>query len=382
MPECIDCGHRELEEIPGFERLPRVTSDSRPWPAGGRLAVCPRCGAVQKPDDAAWREEAARIYADYSPYLPTGGAEQTLCSPDGRQVARTEVVLRNLLDRWEAPARGRMLDVGAGPGAALEAFGRLRDGWRLHALDIDDRHRAVLDRLPGFEALHVGPVDAIAERFHLIAAIHSLEHFFLPGELLVRLRRLLEEGGRLVIQVPFHRSNPLDLVIADHRSHFTPASLRRVLVAGGFRVEMLSTDLLPKELSVIATAGDGSDAVPPPEPVGAARDEARRALVWLETTLRGAGEAAASAGDRPFGILGTAIAAVWLYGVLAERIAFFVDENPALAGTTFMGLPVHAPAQVPAGSLVYLPLAETAARAAAARFAALPFDVAVPGAVA
>src|SRR5271169_6164144 len=36
---CRVCGAAALEEFPQFARLPRVTSDCRPFPAGGRLAM-------------------------------------------------------------------------------------------------------------------------------------------------------------------------------------------------------------------------------------------------------------------------------------------------------------------------------------------------------
>ena len=37
----------------------RITSDCRPWPAGGRLCACQGCGSVQKLVDDAWNREAA-----------------------------------------------------------------------------------------------------------------------------------------------------------------------------------------------------------------------------------------------------------------------------------------------------------------------------------
>ena len=43
---CLACGARGLEEIAGFGALPRVTSDCRAFPPGGRIAVCGACGAV------------------------------------------------------------------------------------------------------------------------------------------------------------------------------------------------------------------------------------------------------------------------------------------------------------------------------------------------
>ena len=46
----------------------RVTSDTRPWRSGGKLAVCGECGTVVKPLDEMWRIEAGEIYAGYDLY--------------------------------------------------------------------------------------------------------------------------------------------------------------------------------------------------------------------------------------------------------------------------------------------------------------------------
>ena len=45
---CLYCGGLQLREVDGFGALRRVTSDGMPFRAGGRLAVCPDCGGVQK----------------------------------------------------------------------------------------------------------------------------------------------------------------------------------------------------------------------------------------------------------------------------------------------------------------------------------------------
>jgi hypothetical protein len=58
--ECRICGSPALHEFERFRRLERVTSDSRPWKAGGRLTVCHECGAVQKLVDKDWLGEIGR----------------------------------------------------------------------------------------------------------------------------------------------------------------------------------------------------------------------------------------------------------------------------------------------------------------------------------
>jgi len=96
---------------------------------------------------------------------------------------------------------------------------------------------------------------------------------------------------------------------------------------------------------------------------------------WLGD-LAALAEAAAARGE--LGIFGTSIAAVWLYARLGSKIRFFVDEDPSRVGKTLFGLPVHAPASAPRGSIVLLALVPEIARAVAGRLAQHPFEVLHP----
>src|SRR5262245_27538126 len=81
--DCRLCGSASLHEVDRFSELKRVTSDSRPWGAGGRLAVCLACGAVQKPVEPDWLDEIGRIYKSYAIYHQAGGQEQPIFTGSG-----------------------------------------------------------------------------------------------------------------------------------------------------------------------------------------------------------------------------------------------------------------------------------------------------------
>jgi hypothetical protein len=72
---CQVCGG-QLQKVDAYSHLPRVTSDCKPWPSGGTLALCVECGAIQKIPDAVWLDEISRIYKDYQIYQLSGGSEQ------------------------------------------------------------------------------------------------------------------------------------------------------------------------------------------------------------------------------------------------------------------------------------------------------------------
>ena len=141
MSGCEVCGGR-LAAIPGYGGLRRMTSDCRPFEAGGALYACASCGAVQKRNDAAWRDDSARIYAAYDSYALSNGVEQAVRSADGAEFGpRSEIILRRLKHGLALPAAGRLLDFGCGRGVTARAVAPTLPGWAIDGFDQDDRAR-------------------------------------------------------------------------------------------------------------------------------------------------------------------------------------------------------------------------------------------------
>ena len=94
---------------------------------------------------------------------------------------------------------------------------------------------------------------------------------------------------------------------------------------------------------------------------------ARRNLAWLEDTLN---RGRALAGEsRPFGIFGTSIAGIWIHSAIGSNVDFFVDEDDMRVGRKYFGVPILAPASVPAGATVFVCLEPELSQAIAARHA-------------
>ena len=372
--QCQSCAASALREIAGFRELPRVTSDSKPFPAGGRLFVCERCGLVQKTVDRDWLRETEQIYRDYEMYYQSGSTDQPVFDPvSGRPRGRCEALSARLREARRLPDSGKLLDVGAGAGAMLAAFSREFPGWRLFGLDLDTRKEAALKKIPRFERLFTQPPEELREQFDLITLVHSLEHFPDPLAMLGKLRERLAPGGRLFVEVNNVERTPFDLVVADHLCHFSPASLCAIVARAGIGIEVIKDDWIAKELSLLASR-DSAGAAPAENAADAiAKTEAEAA--WLARLFADA-RAAASGGR--FGIFGTSIAATWLASGLGDAVEFFVDEDTARQGRTHLSRPVLAPAQVPAGSVVYLAFVREVATAIRERLASLPIKFAAP----
>lgn len=363
---CRLCGARDLWRVEELSGLSCVTSDCRPCAQTATMLCCPECGAVQKWTDASWHRAVRDIYASYAPYHQAGGNEQRVFDASGGSSVRSQRFLEHVLEQVAAGKHGHLLDVGCGNGGLLESMHRLRPGWGLSGFEPGEAQcGAVLSR-PGAEQFYSGSLHAVQERFDLVTAVHVLEHVEQPDVFLREIVSLLVPGGVLAVEVPDWTQNPFDLLIFDHCTHFEAGTLAQVAARAGLSGS-ISVNVIPKEVSAIFHPGQEPPVAvrPAPESALAGARRAGRLLTQMSKLARAASE------TTPCGIFGTAIAGTWLAGELGERAAFFVDEDPARVGRPYLGRPVYAPddiaANVPAGSVVMLPLAPAVAAAVGSR---------------
>jgi 2-polyprenyl-3-methyl-5-hydroxy-6-metoxy-1,4-benzoquinol methylase len=376
---CQACSANQLLEVPGFCQLPRVTSDSKPFRAGGALAVCKACGMTQKLPDSQWLAEIGEIYRDYEMYHQSTANDQAVFDPaSGRPMGRCQVLAKRLLKSVLLPAAGSLLDVGAGSGAMLAAFSAASQDWRLFGLDLDNRKEAALKAIPRFERLFIVGPDQVAQQFDLLTLIHSLEHFPNPIDMLRKLHGLIVLGGRLFVQVNNVERTPFDLVVADHLSHFSPDSLVYLIAKAGFAVDSVHTDWVNKEISLLAAAGYASVTTPVADDAPLVMARVQSDVAWLGNMLEHARGTVEQVGHGQFGVFGTSVAATWLASGLGEVIDFYVDEDPARLGRTHLGRPIVTPDQVPAGATVYLAFIGGVSTQIARRLRHLPIVFAGP----
>ncbi len=373
---CAVCGAASIEIVPSFAKLPRVSSDCRPFPVGGCLGVCRQCGTIQKPPDARWRADVSLIYRQYDMFhQATGRAEQAVFdNKAGAPLRRSAVVLKRLLEARPLPPKGRALDVGCGNGPTLRALSDLVPAWELYGYEMSDANLSILAAIPRFRRLYMGELDDIADSFDLIVLSQSLEHVFDPIATLTTLRRKLAPGGVLLVQVPNARLNVFDLVVADHRSHFDPRTLAEAARRAGFK-QVAVAEWVFKELSMIASDSPFDfDSLPEPPPM--TPDGLVRRVDWLNSVL----ETARTLGEEAehFGVLGSSIAGTWLFGALADRVEFFVDEDTSRIGQCHEGRPILSPSQVPRKATVFIALVPHMASGIAARLSVLGIDARIP----
>lgn len=338
---------RTLRVVEGFDALPRVTSDAKPFPAGGTLAACETCGAVQKLPDQAFLDEINRIYSAYSLYGLADGEEQSIFV-DGEPRRRSDILV-DLIEQHGT--LDRIIDIGCGNGAALRTFSRRKPGSRLWGSELSDRNAASLRAIANFQDLFTKPIGEIPNRFDTLTMIHVLEHVLDPVQFLRDCAGLLEPDGVMLVDVPDVETSAFDLIIADHLSHFSVNTLRYALQSAGLAVSQISNRVIHKEVTALAKPGPVSEEWI--RPVDDDITRAQRGVDWLTGVLA---EALATPSDRPLGIFGTSMAGMWLYGGLQQRVGFFVDEDEAKIGNRVGNLPILHPMSVPEGARVLVPL--------------------------
>lgn len=368
LTACHACGAAHVNEIPGFSGLRRVSSDCVPQPEGGRLGMCSDCGLAQACVDDGWRTLAASIYEQYAIYHQGGGAEQPVFEQGGgqsmpRSMPRSRRLVDALLRTIALSDRGRALDIGCGNGGFLRALSQSRPGWSLTGTELDERHRAAVLAIAGVESFcaTADPAD-VDGRFDLVSLVHVLEHIVEPASFLSRVADRLEHDGVLLIQIPYYPHNPFELLIADHCSHFTPATLTRLLVAAGLRPVHISMDWVAKEMSVVAQRGRCEPAASEPDTT------LTMAVDWL-VAARDAARGVAQQAGGCIAVFGTSIAGTWLAAELGDAVGRFVDEDAARVGQAHLGRPIASPRQMEPGTDVFIALPTPLARAVAARIA-------------
>jgi len=354
---CCICDGTTFHESTEYRGLRRVTSDCRSWPSGGRIIICINCGAVQKPADKAFLTEIDAIYRSYAIYHQADGAEQAVFEQmSGLPASRSVRLLETFRKHTKLEPFGRMLDVGCGNGATIRAFGQIAPGWIKTGTEFDARYRAEVESIPNTESLHVGPFSSVPGTYNVITMIHVLEHLVSPVNALREFLPRIAAGGLLLLEVPQYYANPFELLIADHRTHFTADSLTLALTKAGYEVVSLVEDWIPKEISVVARPAAGHVQRTPVSDPETAGERVAMSIRWLAKT---AGRLRSLVREGPTGLFGTSIAGTWLAAESDDAVRFFVDEDPSRAGRRYRGLPVYAPCDVPSGSRVFVGLPST-----------------------
>jgi SAM-dependent methyltransferase len=245
---------------------PRIESEKKL--PGQYTSTCPICASdgptvrLQAPDRFHMRKEiycllecqkCSFVWLDNMP------APEEMAYHYGEDYHRAVTVSGEvkLLKRW-GPTRKTVMDLGR-PGALLDVgcssgpfLRTLRDGpWKLYGLEISPDEAKRAEASSGAKVFVGTVLDAPFpdESFEVVTACHFLEHAHKLKEVVETMRRWLKPGGILYIQVPniesfeshIFKSYWYGLELPRHLWHFSPASLRELLLSAGFEEVFVRT---------------------------------------------------------------------------------------------------------------------------------------------
>lgn len=139
--------------------------------------------------------------------------------------------------------QGKILDVGAGTGAFLNAM--KEQGWQVEGVEPDIDARNLGNKL---YQLSIKNIDALFDlpknSFDAITLWHVLEHVHRLHEYIEQLKSLLKENGKLIIAVPNYQSLDAEIYrlnwaaydVPRHLYHFTPRAMQTLLEQHGMKV--------------------------------------------------------------------------------------------------------------------------------------------------
>jgi SAM-dependent methyltransferase len=259
--------------------------------------------------------------------------DQTAMCPLGTDQARLDSQIQFFAPFL--PPSGAVLEIGCATGELARSARAQLQISRYEAIELSpaaDAARAHVDRLHEAPLPSLLAAGTIEGPFDLVLMSHVLEHLEAPWDELDAIVRVMAPEGALFLEVP-NASGNRGLPIDDNRSHFH-----------FFSVRSLSHLLAAKGLDTVATLTDAR-----------LDDRYADSLRLIARRFRPPQWSATLLSDQDLMQAGQII--VWGAGSLAdeilanffdpERIAFFIDRDPAKQGGARLGRPVKGPESLP-----------------------------------
>jgi SAM-dependent methyltransferase len=337
-----------------------------------RVYVCASCGHIQSSD----LPDIAEFYdTRYKCSMASEEFDQLCGMRDGRPIFRTDAQAAAVLGKVFPRLGAQVLDYGAGKAATLRKITAQRPDLVPHVFDVsDDYHASWRGWLPEDAMATYTVPEGWNGRFDLITAHYVFEHVQAPADIIRGLATLLAPRGQLFFSVPDCAANVGDLLVAEHVSHFTEVSLRRLVDDAGLALVDIDAGALPGAFTVVCSVSGKSESPVGHAQIEAAVEDARARCARLNKACRRLEQKMAANAARRSAIFGAGFYGAFLLTRAAAKpqIELCIDNNHHLWGTTLFDVPVRSPADLPMGTeIVYVGLNPGVARAAAASVPAL-----------
>ena len=165
-------------------------------------------------------------------------AEQVVFDSDTSATV-SKRILHFIFSNHQLQPEARILDVGCGRGLLLREFARHSETYRI--VGIEPNQTAMLLLQDDFELskleLYKDLSDyGLEDNLDLILLTNVIEHVEDPKPFLEQVVQLLKPGALLFVGAPNFENNPLDLLIADHLTRFTPRTISVLFSSVGLTI--------------------------------------------------------------------------------------------------------------------------------------------------
>jgi 2-polyprenyl-3-methyl-5-hydroxy-6-metoxy-1,4-benzoquinol methylase len=343
--------------------LKSVSSDCKVIDLPFVLGFCRKCKSVVKRVDEDWKSKIQEIYEVYQIYETSNGEEKIVFDHvSGVHKRRSDMLFDCLSNVKNLKKNIDVLDVGSGSGVFLKCLSENLSECRLYAQDINDISEAELRNINKFAGLFVADLRQIKLRFDVVSMVHVLEHVTDPINFLIQAKRLLNDDGTIIVNVPNLTDNPIDLAVFDHCTHFTASTLNWVFQKAGYEVIYHSTSKIPKENVIIARASNGNF-----DNLVNICKEGKNIKEQLEFLHKMVQEVRSLNALSTIDIFGTALSSVWVSQYLKSWSGFFVDEDVNRIGRKLIGHEILSPKTLGKKKNVFIPFASKQAESIALR---------------
>jgi len=310
---------------------------------------CGSCGHLQTPPMG----DLTSYYAtEYKVSAETPEEDQLYKMVDGQPVYRSPFQADTLLAKVDIPSGARVLDFGAAKGMTPKFVVGERPDLAMHLYDVTDQYRYSWDFIPPENAAtHVIPEEWFGS-FDVVTSFYVLEHVEDPRIYVGQAAQLLRKGGTFYFVVPNVANHTSDFIVVDHVNHFTEASIRHLLNAGGFEVDYV--DDVTHEgawIAVCRAAGPARDSVDDPEPLvrKALDDGEHLARRWRGIYDR-LQQFSTVATAKQIAIYGSSFWGTLIAVNLDDRsnLRQFLDQNPHFHGRNYLDVPIAPPSELAA----------------------------------
>lgn len=195
--------------------------------------LCIHCGLVQSLPRA---DRAGR-----APAAVSGGADWG--NVRYGKGFRTNAALQALAGHADLAQGCALLDVGSNRGSFARAFLAVASRAQLVAVEPDERVAQACSDLERAELIvaRIEDVPLESGRFDIVHSCHTIEHLAEPARALADHRRVLKDGGLLVLDAPNIALLGVDDIVEEwfidkHLYHFSSRSLARMIESAGFEI--------------------------------------------------------------------------------------------------------------------------------------------------